>query len=160
MWKTHRSTYGTLCTVSNTSNIFKHTFQVILLSFRVVKQALRSSGANVTEKHIRDVSMCALFLLEAAKKCDTVFKVSKQSTAHTIRDANADILKIQAMLLEKNIVTEDVTRTQPGFVDPTVSGIDTLTKGDWLEKHLASKVEENLQIEERGEVDIDFELDM
>ena len=125
-----------------------------------MKQALRSSGANVTEKHIRDVSMCALFLLEAAKKCDTVFKVSKKSTAHTVRDADTDISKIQHLLLEKKIVTEDIERTGPAFVDPTVSGVDTLTKGEWLQKHLVSNVEDNLQIEQsRGELDIDYELD-
>lgn len=140
-------------------DLHNYHFIPCILLFRVVKQALRSSGANVTEKHISDVSMCALFLLEAAKKCDTIFKVSKKSTAHTIRDADADISKMQQRLLEKNITTEDIKRSEPGFVDPTKSGIDTLTKEEWLQKQLLSKPGDNLQSEQsRGELDLDYEL--
>ena len=46
---------------------------------RVVKQTLRSSGANVTTAHITEVSLAALFLLEAAKKTDREFGVTTQS---------------------------------------------------------------------------------
>ena len=72
-----------------------------------MKRALKSSGANVTDQHILDVSMCALFLLQAAKKCDTVFKVFKKPTAHTVRDAAKDISKLLKMLLDKKITTEN-----------------------------------------------------
>lgn len=41
---------------------------VTMLLFRVVKQALKFSMGSLTQKHIEDVSMCALFLMEAAKK--------------------------------------------------------------------------------------------
>ena len=57
-------------------------------------QAFRASGANVTDKHLREVSMCALFLLEAAKKIDKAYSVSPKTTAHAIKDAAADIEKI------------------------------------------------------------------
>lgn len=102
--------------------------------------------------------MCALFLLEAAKKCDAVFKVTKKSTAHTVRDANADIAKLRHLLLEKKIATEDTERMGPAIEDPTASGVETITKGDWLQKQLTSN---NLQIEQssRGETDMDYELD-
>ena len=124
-----------------------------------MKQALRSSGANVTDKHILDVSMCALFLLEAAKKCDRVFGVSPESISHTIRDSKADIMKIHQQLLEKSITQENTERKTPIFVDPTESGINTITKGDWLSKHLQSNFEDNLQSDEgRGEIDMDYEL--
>lgn len=126
---------------------------------RVVKQALRCTGANVTEKHITDISMCALFSLEAAKKCDAVFGVSQKSTSHTVRDSKADIHKIQHHLIEKEITKENTDRTSPAFIDPTVSGMDTLTKGDWLQKHLQSNVEDNLQGDQRQyELDLDYEL--
>ena len=129
----------------------------ILLS-RVLKQALRSSGANVTDKHITDVSMCALFLLKAAKTCDKVFAVPPQSTAHTVREFKSDIRKIHTLLIEKKIIQEDISRTTPTFVDPTESGLNTLTKGDRLKKVLI-KSDENLQNEQgHGEVDIDYEL--
>ena len=123
-----------------------------------MKRALKSSGANVTDQHILDVSMCALFLLQAAKKCDTVFKVFKKPTAHTVRDAAKDISKLLKMLLDKKITTENSGRKEPRFIDPTVSGVSTLTKGEWLEKQLTSKVEDNLQSEQqfRGELD-DFD---
>ena len=104
--------------------------------------------------------MCALFLLEAAKKCDVVFGVSPQSTAHTIRDSKADIMKIYKHLLEKDITKEITDLITPGFIDPTVSGLATLTNGEWLQKQLQSSwVEDNLQSEQsHGEIDIDYEL--
>ena len=56
--------------------------------------ALRSSGGNATEKHIEDVSLCSMFLMEAAKKADIEFGVTPRSTKHTVRDASTDIRKI------------------------------------------------------------------
>ena len=44
-----------------------------------MKQTLGSSGANVTATHIEDVSLSALFLLEAAKKTDRQFGVDSQT---------------------------------------------------------------------------------
>ena len=60
----------------------KGTMTVCLLQltiFRVMKQTLGSSGANVTATHIEDVSLSALFLLEAAKKTDRQFGVDSQT---------------------------------------------------------------------------------
>jgi hypothetical protein len=54
-----------------------------------VKEALKSSMGNLTQKHIEDVSMCAQFLMEAAKT-DREFQCH-QSSAHTVRDAEKDI---------------------------------------------------------------------
>ena len=128
--------------------------------FSVVKQTLRSSGANATNKHITNVSMCAPLLLEAAKRCDKIFSVPPPSTAHTTRDSKTDIMKIRERLQEAAITTEDKARNIPKFVDPTHSGLDTLCKREWLQKHLASTgYEENLQDEqEQGEIDLDYEL--
>ncbi len=104
--------------------------------------------------------MCAAFLLEAAKKCDKMFSATPHSTAHTVRDSNTDIRKIRDHLLEKEITTEDKKRATPAFVDPTQSGLDTLSKADWLQKHLVSTGrEENLQDEqEHCEIDLNYEL--
>ena len=44
---------------------------------RVFKQTLRSAGGNLTQKHVENVSLCALFLMEASKKADKFFKVPK-----------------------------------------------------------------------------------
>ena len=136
-----------------------HVTLFTLLYFRVVKQALRCSGANVTDKHVKDISMCALFLLEAAKKCDAVFGVPPNSTAHSVRDSKSDVQKILHHLLEKEVTTEITSRTAPGFEDPTVNGLDTLTKGEWLQKQLQSKFEDNLQSErDHNELDLNYEL--
>ena len=117
-----------------------------------MKQALCCSGANITDKHITDVSMCALFLLEAAKKCDAVFGVPPQSTSHTVSDLNSDIKKIYKQLLEKEVTTEKIDSIAPEFRDPTVDGLDTIIKDEWLKKQLQSDNLQNAQ--SRGEVDI------
>jgi hypothetical protein len=57
----------------------------------VLKQALRSSGANATKHHIEEVSLCTLFLMEAAKKADKEFGIPQRSARHATRDATADI---------------------------------------------------------------------
>ena len=135
-----------------------------MLFFRVVKQALRSSGANVTDQHISNVSMCALFLLEAAKRCDRVFAVPPKSTAHTVGDSKSDIKKLEKHLLERGITTENpdrLTPAFPAFEDPTEVGLNKLTKGNWLRNHLQSDFED-LQgahgEENVGEINIDYEL--
>ena len=71
-----------------------------------------------------------------------------QSILHTVRDAEAGIKKIHQHLLEKEITKEVKDRTTPSFLDPTESGLNTLTKGEWLQKQLQSKVDDNLQNEE------------
>ena len=56
-------------------HVYKHTGLCMLHTFcayfhmcRVLKEALKASGGNLTEHHTEDVSMCALLLMEAAKK--------------------------------------------------------------------------------------------
>ena len=59
--------------------------------FRIFKQTLRSAGANVTVKHIKEVSLSVLFLMEAASKTDQAFAVPPRSTEHSVRDADKDL---------------------------------------------------------------------
>lgn len=129
-------------------------------SFRVIKQALRSSGANVADQHISDVSMCAMFMLEAAKRCDSVFRVPPKSTRHTVADSESDISKLQKHILQKGITQEDPNRTTPIFEDPTEIGLNKLTNDNWLSKHLTLlSSDDNPQCEQhQGEVDIDYEI--
>jgi len=56
------------------------------MTLQTIKQTLHSSGANVTTAHITEVSLAALFLLEAVKKTVREFRVIPQSRAHTMRD--------------------------------------------------------------------------
>lgn len=50
----------------------------------VFKQALRTAGGTLTDRHVENVSMAVLFLLNAVKKTDQAFHVTQQTTAHTV----------------------------------------------------------------------------
>ena len=52
-----------------------------------------ASGANATKKHLEEISLCALMLMNTAKKVDRIYGVI-QSGSHTTRDATGDIRKI------------------------------------------------------------------
>ena len=53
---------------------------------RVLKQAMRASGGNLTDTHIEELSLCALFLMSAANKVDQELGCHHdQSTTHSIR---------------------------------------------------------------------------
>ena len=69
---------------------------------RVLKEAMRTGGSNLTQEHAEDLSLCALFLMEAAKKVDREFGVT-QSTSHSTRDADKDIGTVMNNLLERKV---------------------------------------------------------
>jgi len=54
---------------------------VVILRFffncRVLKQTIRSSGANITVQRIEDISLCDLFLMDAAKRADELVGIHK-----------------------------------------------------------------------------------
>ena len=100
--------------------------------------------------------MCALLLLEAAKKCDKVFGVHPSSIAHTTRDSKSDIAKLTNQLLEKEITMKKPDCKTPAFMDPTDSGLTTLANGKWLQKKLLSNSDDILQEENHGEVTLDY----
>ena len=54
---------------------------------RVLKEAMRSGGSNTTRKHMEDISLSGLFLIDVTKTIDQQFGVH-HSTAHTTRDAH------------------------------------------------------------------------
>ena len=81
---------------------------------RVVKNAVKAAGANVTPKHIEDISLSGLFLLEAAKTADEIFQVPPSSNHHTVRDAASDIQSMVESLLKFN-VTQEMNRTGSPF---------------------------------------------
>lgn len=59
----------------------------------LVKETLRASGANITDNHTIQVSLAALFLLEAAKKVSMLFG-THQTSHHSVRDPSLDVLKM------------------------------------------------------------------
>ena len=72
---------------------------------------------NQTEKHL-EVSLGALFLLDAAKKADKAFCVSPPGGQHTFREACRDIKIMANHLLEKSVATNLENRSSPEFVNP------------------------------------------
>jgi hypothetical protein len=125
---------------------------------------MRSGGGNLTDAHAEDVSLCALFLMEAAKATDKEFEAHR-TTAHTIRDANKDILKISTQLLINSVACAVQNRTSPAFEDPTDDGLAKMCNTAWVTDILA-KVDspqtddENLDGQEEVEnfIDLDYEI--
>ena len=124
--------------MSKTILITVLTLNYIISSHRMIKETMRASGANSTRKHMEDVSLCALFLMDVAKRVDRMFGVS-QSVAHTTRDAKKDINKMVVHLLGEKVTTEVMQRqSHIKFEDPSVAGsriiagghIDTYLKGE------------------------------
>ena len=128
---------------------------------RVLKESLRSSGGNLTERHTEDLSMCALLLMEAAKKTDREYGCS-QSSGHTTTDASRDIDKMMGCLMEAQVALEVSNRNTPAFEDPTEKGLHKMFNTSWIQDTLSRTVvlEDDLQAVEREdtEVNLDYEL--
>lgn len=101
---------------------------------RVIKETLRASGANITDNHTIQVSLAALFLLEAAKKVFMLF-VTHQTSHHSVRNPSSDVLKMCMCLLQEKATKESMQRTGSPFVDPVRIGMEKLA-GGWLDRIL------------------------
>lgn len=123
-----------------------------------MKQAMASSGANVTKNHIEEISLSAFFLMEAAKKTDREFQVTEQSRAHTVRDAAADCKRMVRHLMDSTATTGTHVRTQPTFTDPTERGWQAMCNPGWIEKILSKSAAREAHEDISGIVDLDYEL--
>ena len=124
---------------------------------------MRASGANSTHKHMEDVSLCALFLTNVAKRVDRMFGVS-QSVAHTARDANKDITKMVAHLLNEKVTVELEEREfHIKFEDPSIAGCRSIAGGH-IDKYLKGEMDDENVSESASEempenvVDLNYEL--
>ena len=111
----------------------------------------------MTTAHITEVSLAALFLLEAAKNTDREFGVTTQSGRHTVRDAAVDVQKIAQHLLEKSVTTETQGRHSPKFVHPTDAGWVKMSSPNWLVAVLSISLVED-EDRPRGKVELEYEL--
>ncbi len=111
-------------------------------------------------KHVEDVSLSILFLLEAAKKTDRAFQVTTRSSSHTVHSSQMDTEKMTKHLLEMKTTTEVKGRDTPAFADATDTGYQKLSTTSWLtDRLLASDLNEELEEEDmNGELDLDYEL--
>ena len=122
------------------------------------KQTQCAAGGNLTEAHVKAVSMSALFLLDAAKTTDESLGVSPQTTSHTVRDAKRDINKMRSHILEYNVTKSVMNRTTPIFVDPTSEGFKTT---NWLKETMSrTPPTTEVQVNEDGETEIDLNYEL
>ena len=120
----------------------------LCITCRILKQALRGSGANLTMSHLTMMSLCGLFLLDTAKKVDEQFQTPHRSSHHTVRDAAEDVMKMTCYLLEEKVACE---RERGGveFKDPLKMGAKKIASG-YIENFL-KKTEVDDDIEETSE---------
>ena len=104
---------------------------------RIVKEGVQGAGANGTQKHIEEISLCGMFLLEASKRADKAFNVPHPATQHTVRDATGDILTMTQDLLARRAV-EETDRSGTPFSDPTTRGMEDKVAKGWIENVLGS----------------------
>ena len=126
----------------------------------MIKEAMRSSEVNATKKHVEDVSLCALMLMNTAnlKKVDQMYG-ARQSGSHTTRDATGDITKIVEYLLSEGVTKEKEGSTGPGFEDPKLIGSRKVSQGR-LDNYLKGDIELEQQdaINKCGEDEINYEI--
>ena len=135
-----------------------HVSIVSQFDYRVIKEALRSSGANATKKHLEDISMCGLFLLDVCKGVDGMFGVQCNG-AHTTRDAAGGIRKIVSYLCEEKVTKEVKDRHGWPFIDPCIAGCKSVAEGK-LDAYLRGEednIDEAVQ-EDTREIDVNYEL--
>ena len=156
----HYNLYVARILTSYTNYNLNFTFTFFCFVCRVIKETLRSCGANATQNHIEEVSLAALFLMEAAKKADREFGVSQQSGKHTVREATTDITKMAKHLTEHQVTAVISGRTTPPFHDVTKDGWKKLTKS-WLDQSLTPTAETGVASDlqdESGEIEANYEL--
>ena len=120
---------------------------------------MRGGGGNITKSHAEEVSLCALFLMDASKKVDREFDVHR-TTAHTVRDADKDISKLTSILIEDKVVVQNKERISPCFSDPTDIGHKKLGTTSWLADTLAAISTEDLQEEVSNEQLTEFSYEL
>ena len=111
-------------------------------------------------KHVEEVSLGALFLMQAARMTDRTFKVKPPSTTHTVRDSDNDVMKMVTHLREKEVHLVKSERLSPAFIDPSESGWKKISTTTWLKDTLARSLEvEQSDLQQQDEeVDLYYEL--
>ena len=108
---------------------------------------------------MEELSMCALLLLDAAKRTDHEFDTPYHSSRHTTRSADNDVSKMVEYLIEERVTQQSEDGVKISFVDPLVTGMQKLVDG-WLKKFLVSSEELDINTEDEpvNEVELNYEL--
>lgn len=75
-----------------------------------------------------------------------------------MRDATTDVRKIAAHLIENKVIVEMPDCTTPPFINPSDKGFEKLCNSAWIDGILSKSLIEEVNIEEHGEVDFNYEL--
>lgn len=123
----------------------------LLLFSRVFKQMLRS---NLAEKHVEEVLLGVLFLLNAAKKTDQAFHAAAQTSARTVRSFCTNVQNMVQYLQEKS--HRGGRRSQHScFQWFNRTGLAKLSTTSWLQDRLSSTHQDDVgETLEQGEVDL------
>lgn len=87
---------------------------------------------------MEQVSLAALFLLQAAKKANKELSVV-QTTSHSVRNAHADIQNMASHLAENTVTSMKPQRQSPPFKDLTDSGWEKMSTG-WLQEVMQKNI--------------------
>ena len=101
--------------------------------------------------------MCALLLLDVAKRSDREFGTPYRSSRHTADD---DIKKMVAHLIEEKITQEIEDREKISFKDPLEMGMQKMV-GGWLKKLFLSpelELDTSTEDEINNELELNYEL--
>jgi len=120
---------------------------------------MKASGSNLTKAHMVDVSLCGLFLLDAAWKVDVALKTPFHSGHHTTSNPSQDIQRMTTYLLEEK-VTCDAQHKGPKFDCPQQKGSNKM--GEAFVRYVQGDDDDDDNTEnisdEEDIVDIDYEL--
>ena len=120
---------------------------------------MRAGGGNLTTTHVEELSLCSLFLMDAAKKTDKEFNVHRSSTSHTIRDASRDIDKMAKILLERQVTSVTEGRDVPKFEDPTERGLKKMCNTQWVQETLSrNPFDDEVLTGDEQTIDLEFEI--
>ena len=104
--------------------------------------------------------MCALLLLDVAKRSDREFVTPYRSSRHTMRSADDDIKKMVVHLIEGKVIQESEDREKISFKDPLEMGMQKMV-GGWLKKFLLSpelELDTSTEDEINNELELNYEL--
>ena len=103
----------------------------------ILKNALRSSGANVTEEHLTTISLASQQLYEAAVLCDREFHTPDNYGNHSTTDCQTDIKHLTKSLLDSKVTNKIPGRQlQSGQLDepPFEVGWNVAIGKEWIKK--------------------------
>ena len=101
----------------------------------IIKNALKSSGSNVTEHHLKVISLAAQMLQDCAELCDLQVQSPFRSYQHTSTEVHHDIKQMVSCLRETKATIRVPHRKLPSnktFAIPISQGYHKAITQQWL----------------------------